>query len=134
MKFVKYDDVKHMVESANDLADLIEKFEKLQVVDAERRPYVPLKIRNYGFKKPTERYVGEDFNHDWLEITNDGSLRYVNMQNGGMGCNEADAKEAGEYCFIPTYVSNIDDEKYITAESMCYMIDEDDIRAGDNDE
>ncbi len=82
-----------------------------QPVVADCVQYVPMiQIRDFGFEEPHDRTVGDDPRHDWLEICEDGSLRYRNLLNGD--------GTPGGYRFLPTFVAKGEygdkDGNYIT--------------------
>lgn len=95
MEFVKLDDVKKMLQNGKMIDDL-------KVYKAKQKGYIPLMIKDYGAGEEI-REVGADINHDWLEITDEGSLKYYNMQGGFGSHNEEIAKLYKAVCFVPTY-------------------------------
>ncbi len=104
MEFLKRADVLNMLMKAKSQNDLIREFEKLTIYKAEYKPYMPIKLRDYGWEgEPVEFDCGHDQSHDWLEITDSGELCYRNMQNGAGSMSESAAKSFGECCFVPTY-------------------------------
>lgn len=108
-KFVELKDVEKMILEGKSIGDL-------KVYQADYFPHMPIRVRDYGYVhdgKPEEFDLGRDINHQWLHIQPDGSLEYVNMQNGSGSMDEKSAEAEQECCFIPDYVS----ERYGRIES-----------------
>lgn len=92
-----------------------------EVIEAQRvyattethYPVIPLVPE---FDPDADRRVGDDGRHDWLQIEEDGSLSYINMQ-----CCEGTPYS---YKFAPTYESP-DGERYCTCATVYEYIDGD---------
>ena len=98
----------------------------------ERKPYMPIRIRDYGYTDgPHEYDCGADQNHHWLRIWENGyasgCITFTNIQDGQVSECESVAKAGNYACFVPNYESK-DGKKYITPETMLMLVE------GENDE
>ena len=124
MEFFKKEDVMKIIKEANSFKELAEGIIELKAYKAEYKPYMPIRIRDYGFSgnnEPIEYDCGVDQNHHWLQIEDDGSLRFTHMQCGAVTVDEKCAKDEGECCFIPTFETEDEfgnSEKYITPKKI----------------
>ncbi|MCD8364357.1 MAG: hypothetical protein LUC83_00790 [Clostridiales bacterium] len=130
MQFIKLSDVEEAVESSYGILDLMDRLKQLKIYNAEYKSRMPIRIRDYGYTicgKPGEYACGADQSHHWLQIEDDGRLRFTNMQCGAVTVSEESAKVDGECCFIPTFEH--EDEfgspvRYITPERLLVIREE----------
>ena len=127
MEFVKFEDVRRMLDYAWDGMEMERLFQKLKVYKAEYRPHMPIRIRDYTGDEPVEYDCGEDLEHHRLVIGAGGELGFYNPQKQAFSCNLNYAGATHECCFIPTHSTEREfgrfsrEEQYIMPERLLVL-------------